>query len=238
MTHNHTCIICSSFSVNENISNLSILCKTCKNTLEQLFLPNVYNIFCPTCGQPMLSEENCVNCPTPDLSLKIKKQACFPYNNIIKELITYYKFKNIIQLSEIFADFILRLLQNYNTNLILVPIPGNPGNIRKRGWDQVSEITKHIKHSNIQVHSLLKQKKKHSEQKSLDKSQRIAQAKNKYTIDRKILCCIKRDLSSFPLSQVVLIDDIITTGATLNSAAAAILEVLEVPVHAVTLAMD
>ena len=230
MTNNHTCILCSSFS--------KILCRTCKIKLEQLFLPNIYDLFCPTCSQPMLSEESCVNCPTSDLSLIKRKQACFPYNDIIKELITYYKFKNLIQLSEVFADFILRLLNNYNTNIILIPIPGNPGNIRKRGWDQVSEITKHIKNSSNEVHFLLKQKKKHSEQKTLDKSQRIIHAKDKYTVDEKILCYVKKDLSSFPTSQVVLIDDIITTGATLDSAAAAILKVLDAPVHAITLAMD
>ena len=87
-------------------------------------------------------------------------------------IIRRYLCKNIIQLSKIFSDYILKALGNFNNHIIIIPIPGNPRNIKKRGWDQVLEIAKGIKHDRIVIHTLLKQKKKHVQQKTLGKSQR------------------------------------------------------------------
>ena len=61
---------------------------------------------------------------------------------------------------------------------------------------------------------------------------------NKFFIDRKILKNVIEELHTFEQYKVVLLDDIITTGATLESAATIIIKTLKVPIHAITLAMD
>ena len=233
----HNCILCSEslFCENELLYNI---CIDCIALLEDQFFNKNFDKSCPICCLPTLSNDNCINYSEQTLSVIVKKQSCFFYTGIIKELITYYKFKNIIQLSKIFSHYILKALVNLNKYIILIPIPGNPKNIRKRGWDQVLEIAKNIKHDQIVVHILLKQKKNHKQQKKLDKSQRIIQAKNKYSIDKKILRKVKEDLQTFEQYQVLLLDDIITTGATLESAASVIINELKVSIYAITLAMD
>jgi predicted amidophosphoribosyltransferase len=237
MKNNNICILCSKFIPNEN-DLLFNVCFDCKLLLEEQFFNNIFSKSCPICCLPTLSGDSCVNCSKLGQSVIDIKQTCFLYTGIVKELITYYKFKNIIQLSTVFSHYILRALGNINNHILLIPIPGNPKNLKKRGWDQVLEITKSIRHDNFSVHVLLKQKKRHKQQKSLDKSQRIIQAKNKFFIDRKILKNVIEELHTFEQYKVVLLDDIITTGATLESAATIIIKTLKVPIHAITLAMD
>ncbi|NQU80413.1 MAG: ComF family protein [Bacteroidetes bacterium] len=237
MGYNHICFLCSECSPYEKEYNF-YLCIDCKTTLEQQFFNNIFKKTCPICCLPTLSKDNCVNCSKQSTTVIDNKQTCFSYTGMIKELITYYKFRNIIQISEIFSDYVVKALGDFNNHIIIIPIPGNPKNVQKRGWDQVLEIANRIKHERIVVHVLLKQKNKHKQQKTLDKSQRIIQAKNKYTIDKRILRNVIKELQSSGHYQVLLLDDIITTGATLESAAAVIINALNVPVHAITLAMD
>jgi len=237
MESNHTCILCSeSFHLEKN--SKFFLCIKCQKLLEQHFFNKNFKKSCPTCSLPILTENSCVNCKDEIITAIDQKQTCFLYSGIIKELISYYKFRNIIQLSDIFSHYIQKALEKFNHHIILIPIPGNIKNIKKRGWDQVLEIVYRIKHERISVYELLKQNKKHKQQKTLDKSQRIIQAKNKFTIDENMLEKIINDLPHLDQFQIFLIDDILTTGATIESAAAVILNVLDVPIHAITLAMD
>ena len=237
MKHNYSCILCSdSFLSTKEV--MYDLCTECYAFLEEQFFNNIFKKNCPTCCLPLLTENNCVNCSEQIKSVIDNKQTCFLYTGLIKELIIYYKFRNIIQLSEFFSHYILKALGDLKNHIILIPIPGNSKNIKKRGWDQVLEIAKRIKNERIVVHVLLKQKKKHKQQKTLDKSQRIIQAKNKFTIDKKILENVLTDLQSFGQYKIFLIDDIITTGATLESAATVLIDALKAPIYAITLAMD
>ncbi|MBL7006765.1 MAG: ComF family protein [Spirochaetia bacterium] len=237
MNFNNICILCSENSMQED-NNLYILCEKCQKLLNQQFLGNLFKNNCPHCCSPILSNDKCVNCSDQTNSYIEKKHTCFSYTGIIKELITYYKFRNLIQLKGIFSEYILKALGDFSYHIILIPIPGNPKNIKKRGWDQVLEIANWIKHDRIVVHKLLKQRKKHKQQKKLDKFQRISQTRNKYSLDSEVLNKVLKDLQTFEVYQILLIDDIITTGATLESAAAVIIDTLKVPIHAITLAMD
>ena len=111
----------------------------------------------------------------------------------------------------------------------VIPVPGLPSNKRKRGWDHIEEITKILKKKyKIKIHYCLG--RKHSRpQKALNCEGRIINIKDSIFIKNKNLTENKA---------VLLLDDIITTGATLDECARILKETHIREVYALTIAMD
>jgi predicted amidophosphoribosyltransferase len=101
-------------------------------------------------------------------------------------------------------------------NPVLVPVPPRPGKIRKTGWDQIDSLGKGLakayrkNHSPyLPVHQCLKRLPSPS-QKALNQEDRRTNLLGR-------IRCVK------PIPpEVILFDDVITTGSTLNACAAAL----------------
>jgi len=94
-----------------------------------------------------------------------------------------------------------------------VPIPLHPIKLRERGYNQSEAIAKGLaSHSGVKVeHKLLKRIKNTATQTKLNAEERQANMEMAFAINRK---------NTVPSDNaIILIDDVFTTGATLNSAA-------------------
>ena len=97
----------------------------------------------------------------------------------------------------------------------VVPVPPRPGKIREKGWDQIDEICSYLgKGWKIEILRILKRNSR-MQQKKLDRVQRIEGIGTAYSLvsESKLL------KTKIPPA-VILIDDVLTTGSTIENCAA------------------
>ena len=176
------------------------------------------------CGQPLISEQgNCLSCRNgPERSFD-RLISLFPYLGKYKKALGEYKFKRRLNLGNFFAEKIWQgldlllndLLQNTEeiTEFVLVPVPPRPGKIKHSGWDQIEHLAKLLeKDKKHQITRLLKRLPSVS-QKELNKENRLQNLKGKIIV---------KDNPGVIPKTVILFDDVYTTGATMDTCAAAL----------------
>lgn len=149
-------------------------------------------------------------------------KAIFKYKDkIIRKAIWEIKYsKNRVitkKFGKILYDFILEelsdeiLFSNFQ-NPLLIPVPISKNNLKERGYNQCEEIIKEIKQNDTQnifeisFDSLQKIKETPHQSKLNNKTKRLSNLKN----------CFSANSSKIKNRNIVLIDDVITTGATMS----------------------
>ena len=144
--------------------------------------------------------------------------VCLEYEEIlIQKLIKYFKYNYLENLSTILVSILNRQLQKMAlpNNTIITNIPLHIKKKRQRGFDQTEILAKQLAtKSSLVYYPLLKRIRKTKTQAQLSKLQREKNVAGVFESNKKIV----EKLSTQQLN-VVLIDDIATTGSTLNQAA-------------------
>lgn len=204
------------------------LCESCFEMLHSCFLPRRFRSFCANCGFPLISGFLCGSCGESGK----EHISLFLYRGIIKELISYYKFSGIREAGAVFSYFLNLFLLAYE-NPAVIPVPGNRGNVRKRGWDQVLMITKHLDSAKVPVLPLLEAKRGRVPQKLLSGNQRRQKRGNYFTFTPGNL-----NYPSYKSTEVFILDDVKTTGRTLDDASELISSAGFAHVITISIAMD
>ncbi len=183
-------------------------------------LNSIYKNNCCLCNSNKAVDFLCKSCAKtfnylPYYSLNkiegVNIYSCFLYEDNIKKLIHNYKFKNKKNLSFHFASFLYKYFNKLDidkNNLIIVPVPSHKNRINKRGYDHILNIVKDFsKLSCLKYNDKLLIKIKDTKpQFSLNKKERKENIKNSFNIN----------LKEYKGENILIIDDIITTGSTLN----------------------
>jgi len=148
--------------------------------------------------------------------------ALFPlhsYRQWKKELAFAWKSEGQRRLSPLFARLLYKALRELGLqSLALVPVPPRPGKIKETGWDQVDDLARFLrKKYGIQVRDDILARKSGGQQKKLDRDERLGAAGAVYDLRPPF-----RDAVSSPAAvpkEAVLLDDIVTTGATMEKCA-------------------
>lgn len=133
----------------------------------------------------------------------------------IRDLILEYKFKNKSYLSNTFVKILLQdkiLCDKLKLYDIIIPVPMSKNKKANRGYNQTELISKKIAEKlNIEYQnkSLIK-KKTNKTQSSLKEKQRFENVKNVFGIENENIIKNKN---------IIIFDDIVTTGATVNECA-------------------
>lgn len=154
--------------------------------------------------------------------LKIKKfrklnniYYVWDYNDYFKKLIFNYKYKRKKKISKLIAELIYKefyyVLEKEKIDIV-ISVPINKKRKSERGFNQVDEILKTLKIKYVEIERIKNTKKMH---KILDEELRKENVKGSFTINKKI------DLAN---KNILLVDDIITTGATLKEIKNSILQ--------------
>lgn len=143
------------------------------------------------------------------------------YNDpAVKKLLWNLKYRHITEIAKILSEIILYNCPYFSTvdkkNHILVPVPISAKRKRQRGYNQSTLIAEFIsKETGIPLINdlLTKEKETASQVETKNKKERIKNLKNSFSVNKNI---IKEGIKN---ARVILVDDVITTGATLNETA-------------------
>lgn len=213
-------------------------------TLGKRALDIIFPKICPVCGafgaapcthciskiKPYQSE--CCACQKISEDFRTHKECLdfFPlarvlipteYDKTTKKIVGELKFKYVKNIAPYIAESMAELLQTSlksqrcSREVMLVPIPLHPRRKRERGFNQSELLCKEIsKQLGIPTQNLLKRIRYTTQQKTLDREKRLINLSSAFIIDPE------KKIS--PNSLIILVDDIVTTGATLSACAKAI----------------
>ncbi len=159
-------------------------------------------------------------------------RSCFRYEGIIKEIILLYKYGKIKILGQALAHQVLVSLDDsalWNGLEVIVPVPLQPGRRKERGFNQAEEIARYIgkvKKLGIASQAIIKIKDT-LPQASLEAKLRRENVKGAYKIGEK---------NKIENKIVLLVDDVFTTGSTIEECSRVLKEAGAREVRAITIA--
>jgi len=207
------------------------LCDDCRGRIEQEFAETRAMESCEHCGRPLISEKGqCLSCRRTEPLAFDRAIVLFPYAGKYRKLLASYKFDKRIALGNFFAEIIIKTLEEKSIPLEtgIVPVPPRPGKIRKTGWDQVEYIARLLEKDKNCDHHVIRCLKR-----LMSKSQKELSRKNRQTNMKGRIISKKQ-----PPKTALIIDDVITTGSTLEACASALKENGAQTVYALCLFYD
>lgn len=191
--------------------NEDLLCRECKNEI-----PFCRGKLCPDCGKPISDTEYCCqNCKQQEHSF-ISGRAALLYTAVMQESIARYKYAGRREYANLYGKLLWESEREWIAGLhadLLVPVPLHPERYRKRGYNQAALLADRISaYSGIPVEkALLLRKKKTLPQKELSWHERLYNLKQAFCINQEIRSLYES------IKCVILIDDIYTTGSTVEA---------------------
>jgi len=197
------CALCESALIEGDEIRLG-LCRDCVLAINSVPADNGK---CLICGKPLISEaETCLSCRNSRYSYD-RLWTLFPYTGKYRKLLTAYKFEKKLSVADFFAEKIAEIIKNEPPleNVVIVPVPPRPGKIKETGWDQVDYLVRRLKKYSPEASvSRLLKRGKSKVQKQLNRSQRLGNLKGRI-----------KTIGNVP-NTVLVIDDVITTGSTME----------------------
>lgn len=184
-------------------------CMECERKLVFVTEP-----YCMKCGKPVRQdeEEYCRECRGKEQDFT-EGRAVFVYEEVMKKSIYRFKYGGRQEYAGFYAREIEKRLggkiREWNAQA-LIPIPLHKSRQGGRGYNQAELIAKELeKRTGIPVFgNFMKRVKRTTVQKNLNAAERQNNLKRAFKIER----------NDVKLKSVILIDDIYTTGSTINAA--------------------
>lgn len=185
---------------------------------------DVGSVLCDNCKYDIIFEayDTCITCEKNVHHSGICRTCCPPYerawcvgerSGALQRVVGDFKFNNQYAAHRTLGELLLLRIGHLPPDTVVIPVPTVASHIRQRGYDHTLLIAQDlVKRAGIRVdhHSL--QRKTSTKQRDADRMTRIAQAKAAFIVKGRLR-------SDVPY---LLIDDVVTTGATLEYAARAL----------------
>lgn len=169
-------------------------------------------------------------------------QACFAavdYGYPWSELLGDYKFRRRTGLSTLFAGLLLQTpgvrecLASLSPKDLLLPLPLSTQRLADRGFNQAWELARALHRASRcqgRLHARLLLRLRHTQaQSELPRAERLGNVRGAFRVEPALSHLLHG-------RQVVLVDDVMTSGATLSAASLALLEAGALGVQAIVVA--
>ncbi len=202
---------CNACGKRLNINDTKLFCTECWNNIKF-----ISGQTCKICSKPIIAKNRiCEDCRKRKNYFTENKSIGL-YEGILKDAIHLYKFKSRWSIYKDFIDLInLHIPKEYILKADLIAgIPITPDKEWNRGFNQTYLIAKTLsKQYNIKfLKNVLVKTKETQPQSTLHKSQRIKNLTNSFKFNKKFTDIITD-------KKILLIDDVFTTGTTINECA-------------------
>ena len=190
------------------------MCEKCSHLLNPVLQPR-----CIKCGRPIEEKEQeyCADCHALP-HIFTRGRGIFPYDRVWKDSMMRYKYVGCREYGRFYAKamavFAAEELRQWKPELI-VSVPLHKKKQKQRGFNQ-SEFLAHWlgRYTGIPVDSNLVMKLRSTKsQKKLDAVQRRKNLQNAFYVKRKVTGM-----------RILVVDDVFTTGSTMDAMAAGLLE--------------
>jgi competence protein ComFC len=186
------------------------ICAQCSKRLPRLNPP-----LCPRCGKPEVSGNYCHECwgrPAEIDSIR----SVFIFEGLVREAIHSFKYHNLyamsVPLGAFMADY---YMENSMMGDVIVPVPLHNKRIRERGYNQSELLSREISRLvATPVNCRFVERVKDNEPQARTKSARQRQGNVKGVFGN-----VSNDVNG---KNIVLVDDVCTSGATLSACAMAL----------------
>lgn len=202
------------------------ICSRCERELPFISPP-----VCEVCGRPLTADNECPGCISKEHAID-GIRAPFLFTGLIRRAIHELKYRNLRALAPGMAVFLSDYLDiNPVQGYTLVPVPIHPKRIRERGYNQTSLVAHELGRLTglpvtddclVRLTYVAPQVK-------------LATAAERQKNISGAFACKNDKLAG---KQVILLDDVSTSGATLNACAAALKAAGAAGVWGLTLALE
>ena len=196
------------------------LCLNCRENLDDR-----NNLICQNC-LGLIQFNNTLFCPVCRARLAEGKRICHydagyflaavgNYDDpVLQNLIHYFKYKSFKNLAPVLGEILIKYIENCKLkieNFIIVPVPLHKKRQRERGFNQAKLLAEIIaKNLNLELKDCLKRVKNTKPQSQLkDGEKRQSNVFN---------CFSAANPDSIKGKKIILVDDVFTSGATMNEA--------------------
>ncbi|MBS0271380.1 MAG: ComF family protein [Proteobacteria bacterium] len=216
------CVKCSSI-----LENKEGLCTSCWPLISFIAKP-----YCACCGRPFdfdIEESAlCGSCSYDSPHYK-SARSVFIYTAESRDLILKFKHTDSIHSAPLFATWMTRALDDLE-NPLCIPVPLHWSRLFMRTYNQAALLAHEIAKVKGWAYypTLLKRQRRTPSQGYLSKKERIQNVRRAFNVPQT-----KKELLQG--KKILLVDDVFTTGATLNACSKALLKAGAYEVHAVTL---
>ena len=183
------------------------ICDNCRQSLSRILPP-----ICPRCGKPQSDGMLCPACDDENTGIDGIRSP-FVFNGVIRQAVHELKYRNLralaIPMAGLLHDYIL---ENPMPGEVLVPVPLHRKRLRERGYNQSALLAKQLgKLTGMPVidDCLIRQHHTPPQARTTNIDERRQNVVNAFSCSNGKLQGMK----------VILIDDVTTSGTTLNACA-------------------
>jgi ComF family protein len=207
------CAVCGAFLEQGGETDARDFCPVCLGEFKPIAAP-----LCPVCGRPFVSrageDHPCEECMSAR-PLYDMLRAPFLYEGALMEAIHQFKYGQKMHLGRSLGRLTAQFAGEWlgaESSLMMMPVPLHPRRLRKRGFNQSLVLARHAArriHAGLDYLSL--RRVRHTEpQTGLGKEERSRNMRKAFALARP---------GAVEGRHVVLVDDVATTGSTLNECA-------------------
>lgn len=197
-----------------------ILCRACFDALPRVGAP-----ICTRCGLPSAFETPvCGACKNVDFGFE-SARAYLRYEGVGKEIVHALKYRGHTRVVEkLAAPLLARAIEDIGPFDAVVPVPLHRSRLRKRGFNQAALLARGVAaRINAPVSDTLQVVRSTRDQVELSAAERRANVAGAFAAKARVR------------GRLLLVDDVLTTGATLGACADTLLHAGAGEVHALTL---